>query len=176
MNWTEFLKQEIETNYRATLGLIDKVDGDNLSWKPETGANWMTVGQLLKHLTDGCGHGTRAFISGDWTLPDGRKLEELPADQMMPTADMLPTVKSVEEARELLAQDIQLALRMVEQAGEDDLSHRLVTAPWAPNVQQPLGWMVHQMVQHLNQHKGQLFYYLKLQGRPVSTPDLWSGF
>ena len=43
MNWTEFLKQEIETNYKATLGLIDKVDDNNLAWKPETGANWMTM-------------------------------------------------------------------------------------------------------------------------------------
>jgi len=32
------------------------------------------------------------------------------------------------------------------------------------------------MIQHLNQHKGQLFYYLKLQGKPVSTPDLWGAF
>jgi uncharacterized damage-inducible protein DinB len=31
------------------------------------------------------------------------------------------------------------------------------------------------MVEHLNQHKGQLFYYLKLQGKPVKTPDLWGG-
>jgi hypothetical protein len=26
---------------------------------------------------------------------------------------------------------------------------------------------------HLAQHKGQLFYYLKLQGKPVNTTDLW---
>jgi hypothetical protein len=28
-------------------------------------------------------------------------------------------------------------------------------------------------VQHLAQHKGHLFYYLKLQGKPVHTGDLW---
>jgi hypothetical protein len=26
---------------------------------------------------------------------------------------------------------------------------------------------------HLNQHKGQLFYYLKLMGEDVKTEDLW---
>jgi uncharacterized damage-inducible protein DinB len=176
MNWTGFLKQEIDTNYKATLALLDKVDGSNLAWKPQSGSNWMTMGELLKHLTEATGYGCKAFITGDWTLPDGRKMEELPADQMMPTAETLPSIESVDDARKLLTNDIQLALKMVEQAGEDDLSHRMVAAPWAPNMTQTVGWMVHQMIQHLNQHKGQLFYYLKLQGKPVSTPDLWGAF
>jgi hypothetical protein len=29
------------------------------------------------------------------------------------------------------------------------------------------------MIQHLERHEGQLFYYLKLQGKPVNTVDLW---
>jgi len=29
------------------------------------------------------------------------------------------------------------------------------------------------MIQHLDRHKVQLFYYLKLQGKPVNTADLW---
>jgi hypothetical protein len=29
------------------------------------------------------------------------------------------------------------------------------------------------MVEHLAQHKGQLFYYFKLQGKPVNTGHLW---
>lgn len=94
----------------------------------------------------------------------------------MPTAEMLPSVRSVSEARELLARDINLAMTLIEQTPETDFSHRLVAAPWAPRVEQPLGWMVHQMIQHLNQHKGQLYYYLKLQGKAVSTADLWGEF
>ncbi|MDE0394080.1 MAG: hypothetical protein OYK82_04805, partial [Gammaproteobacteria bacterium] len=31
------------------------------------------------------------------------------------------------------------------------------------------------MIWHLAQHKGQLFYYLKLQGKPVNTMHLWMG-
>jgi len=30
------------------------------------------------------------------------------------------------------------------------------------------------MIAHLVQHKGQLFYYLKLMGKDVSTADLWN--
>lgn len=28
-------------------------------------------------------------------------------------------------------------------------------------------------IHHLDRHKSQLFYYLKLQGQPVNTADLW---
>ena len=176
MNWTEFLKQEIEAANKATLGLLNKVDESSLAWKPASGNNWMTVGQLLKHLTEGCGSGCKAFVTGDWTLPDGRKMDELSAEEIMPTAEMLPAVKGVDEARKLLGEDIALAYKMIEQAGDDDLNGRMVVAPWAPNDMRTLGWMLHEMIQHLNQHKGQLFYYLKLQGKSVGTPDLWGMF
>lgn len=35
-----------------------------------------------------------------------------------------------------------------------------------------LGVRLMQTVGHLTQHKSQLFYYLKLQGRPVNTMHL----
>ena len=31
------------------------------------------------------------------------------------------------------------------------------------------------MIWHLGQHKAQLFYYLKLQGKNVNTMNLWIG-
>lgn len=65
MNWTEFLRQEIENNHKATIGLLDKAEGCDLEWRPQSGNNWMTVGQLLKHITEACGYGCRAFITGD---------------------------------------------------------------------------------------------------------------
>jgi len=176
MKWTAFLKQEIEHNRKATLALLDKVDDSDLGWKPSTGQNWMTIGQLLKHLSDGCGFGVRAFVTSDWTLPDGRKPEDIPAEEQMPSAEIMPTVSSVDEARRLITADINLAIAMIEKAGEEDLQLRAVSAPWDPKMRESLGWMVHQMIQHLSQHKGQLFYYLKLQGKSMSTVDLWGGF
>ena len=78
MNWTKLLKSEIETAYTTTERLFDKVDPDRLDWKPETGANWMTVGQLLKHITCACGAACKGFVTGDWGLPPGVKVEDLP--------------------------------------------------------------------------------------------------
>jgi uncharacterized damage-inducible protein DinB len=167
------LEDEMKTVYTATERLLDKVDEADLGWKPETGSNWMTMGQLLKHLSDGCGAPMKGFVTGDWGLPPGTKLEDLPPDAMLPPAEKLPAAGSVAEVKKLLAKDRALAFQMVEQAGENDLAGRMATAPWAPGVEKPLGRMLLNMVQHLDRHKSQLFYYLKLRGVRVDTADLW---
>ena len=63
---------------------------------------------------------------------------------------------------------------MVAQAGEANLEGQITTAPWEPDAPKNR-WAMHLfgMVVHLNQHKGQLFYYLKLMGRDVNTGHLW---
>jgi hypothetical protein len=163
----------METAYATTARLLHQVDADSLGWKPASGSNWMTVGQLLKHITNGCGAGCKGFVTGDWGLPAGTKLEDLPAEEMLPPAEKLPSVNSVEEAEKLLAEDKDIALRMIDQAGESALANREIAAPWAPDVRYALGRHLLQMVQHLERHKSQLFYYLKLQGKSVNTADLW---
>jgi DinB superfamily len=173
MKWTELLKSEIETSYATTAKLLDKVNPDNLAWKPGSGSNWMTMGQLLMHISNGCGGGCKGFVTGDWGLPEGMKIEDLPPEEMMPPAEKLPTVESVEQAKELLAADKAVALQMIDQAGETDLENRMLAAPWAPSVSMPLGRHLLTMIQHLERHKSQLFYYLKLQGKTVNTVDLW---
>jgi len=92
---------------------------------------------------------------------------------MLPPAEKLPAIGSVEEARKLLAEDKILALKVIDQTGENDLAGRKTAAPWAPGAEYALGRHLLQMVRHLDTHKAQLFYYLKLQGKPVSTGDLW---
>ena len=173
MNWTQLLKQEIESTYATAAKLLDRVDPESLDWKPQSGDNWMTVRQLLKHITNACGGGCKGFVSGDWGLPPGMKLEDLSPEEMLPPAEKMPGVESVEEARKLLLEDKALALRIIDQAGENDLARKELAAPWAPGIEFALGWHLLQMVQHLDRHKGQLFYYLKLQGKPVNTSDLW---
>ncbi len=55
MNWTELLKAEVQSTYAVTEKLLELVGEDTLEWRPSTGSHWMTTGQLLKHLTQGCG-------------------------------------------------------------------------------------------------------------------------
>jgi hypothetical protein len=77
---------------------------------------------------------------------------------------------------QLLVRDKALALEMIDKAGENDLANKEVAAPWATGVLRPLGRHLLQMVRHLDRHKSQLFYYLKLQGKSVTTPDLWGSW
>ncbi len=172
MNLTDVLKQEAEHMYVVTEKLFQLVDAGKLDWKPSTGSNWMTVGQLVQHCTNACGDTIKGFVTGDWGLPEGMSFEDLPPDQLLQPAENLPTVDNIEQALELLAKDKQAAFHYLEEAGEENLLSQKSSAPWGgPEV--TLFQHLYQMIGHLGQHKGQLFYYLKLQGKDVNTSDLW---
>ncbi len=173
MNLTELLKAEIEMAYKSADGLMALVDDKILAWKPETGENWMTVGQLLMHMTSACGFCMKGMATGDWTLHDGQNLEEMSDEEMLPSAETLPAVESVAQARAMLADDKRVAVETVDGAGEEALANRDTAAPWAPEEKYALGRHLVQMVGHLSSHKSQLFYYLKLLNKPVNTGDLW---
>jgi hypothetical protein len=172
MNWTELLTSEVESVYKSTEGLLDLVDEDSLGWKPPMGENWMTTGQLLKHLSTACGGEFKGFVTGEWGVPDEIEADELSPEDMLPSAEKMPTIGSVAEAKAIVAQSKQLALDMLAQAGEERLANEMIAAPWDPT-QMLLGHRLLQMVSHLWSHKSQLFYYLKLQGKPVHTGHLW---
>lgn len=61
---------------------------------------------------------------------------------------------------------------MLEKCSEEDLAIKPAPAPWDPQSVN-LGHRLLQMIGHLNQHKAQLFYYLKLQDKPVNTGHLY---
>lgn len=172
MNWTELLRAETQSAYAVTERLLNLVDDNALEWRPSTGTNWMTTGQLLKHLTEACGVCFRGFVTGDWGQPGGMDISELPPEQHLPPAEKLPAVASVAEAKRLFSEDKKLALDMLAACDEERLAHQAAPAPWDAT-EMVLGHRLLQMVEHLKQHKGQLFYYLKLQGKTVSTCDLW---
>ena len=94
-------------------------------------------------------------------------------ENMLPPAETLPTIGSVAEARKLLAEDRAMAFSVVENAGEERLKNENSTAPWEPDNPRNLGLYCLNMVQHLDSHRHQLFYYLKLMGKDVNTMNLW---
>lgn len=173
MNWKELLKSEIESNYMLTEGLFNLVDEDKLGWKPSKENNWMTTGQLLRHLSNACGAPIKGFVTGDWGLPEGVDFADLSPEEMLPPAEKLPTVNSVAEAKKLLKKDKQIALDMLDKCDEEILTNQISKAPWDSS-EMVLGHRLLQMVSHLSHHKTQLFYYLKLQGKKVNTSHLWA--
>jgi hypothetical protein len=119
-------------------------------------------------LTNAGGTCVKGFVTGDWGMPEG-------AEMKLPTAAELPAVKSVTDAVKRIEDDKRLALDMVAKAGEKELGTKQVTAPWDPRPEL-LGKACLDMISgHLNNHKAQLFYYLKLMGKPVNTMHLYGG-
>lgn len=170
--WTDVITRHTDSTYRATLGLVKLLNDKELSWKPATGTNWMTVGQLLEHLTNAGGHCIKGFVTGQWDFgSDGA--EDPTTETGLPPADKLPTVKSVADAVKRIEADHRTALEMVAKAGEADLATKKVAAPWNP-MEMLLGEQCLMMIDaHLATHKAQLFYYLKLMGKPVHTGHLY---
>lgn len=171
MDSIAFLREEMEVQFESAKRLIELVDDSKLDWKPETGSNWMTTGQLIRHISDACGMGVRAFATGDWGLPEGMKMEDMKPEDMMPPAEKFPSAASKAEALELLEKDRQTAMETLSNLTGADMS-RPTPAPWDP-MEMPLMRRLNQMILHLKQHKCQLFYYLKLQGHPVNTNHMW---
>jgi len=170
MKYADILKQDAEGAYHAAAGLFKLVDESALDWKPESGTNWMTVGQLMKHTAEACGSTVKGFVTGDWGFPTAIPPEEA----TMPTADSMKAVSSIEEALKLLEEDRKLAFEMFDKAGEDRLINERSAPPWG-GPERTLFQHCHEMIVHLMQHKGQLFYYLKLQGKDINTMHLWAG-
>ena len=172
MIYSKLLRQRLEIAYKTTESLVELVDKDKLDWKPETGQNWMTTGQLLHHISNSCGAGMKGFVTGDWGFPEGLDPSSIPPEEMLPPAEKLPGFDSLNEAKEAIQKDKEIALEILNSVSENDLSGKMAKAPWAP-VERPLGDWLLEMVDHLNSHKSRLFYYLKLQGKPVNTGHLW---
>lgn len=173
MDWKSLIESESEYVFAVTGALFDLVEDEALGWKPESGHNWMTTGQLLHHIASGTGGGFKGFVTGDWGLPEGMDLSEMSPDEMLPPAEAMPAVGSVAEAKEMLAADRALALEVLAGVSEQELTDKVFAAPWAPDMPLNLGRHLLHTIRHTLQHKGQLFYYLKLQGKPVNTGHLW---
>jgi uncharacterized damage-inducible protein DinB len=173
MTLTQVLLEEAEATYAIAERLFRRVTDQELSWTPPTGRSWMTVGQLLMHCASfGCGKAIQGFVKGDWGLPEGTDVDALTTQDHVPPAAALPSVVSVAQALELLAEDRSLAVSCILAAGEETLLGRRLAAPWG-GAEVSLFQHLLRTVAHLAQHKGQLFYYLKLMGKDLDTRDLW---
>lgn len=176
MTLTDVLLDEAQTTYAVTAKLFRRVRDADLDWKPTApGTEWMTTAQLLMHCACfGCGKAARGFVTGDW----GTELAEYGEGEAgththLPTAAELPAVDSVEQALRLLEADRTLTLDAIAEADGADLLAGKLPAPWG-GPPAPLFQHILHMIAHLAQHKGQLYYYLKLMGRDVCTSDLWA--
>jgi len=159
MTKNEFYEVVMDS-YRPTEKLIGMVPADKLDWRP--GRTFMSAGQLICHLSDGLGGGFEMMISGKWPsmkeMEEGMKLENLPSC-------------SSHEALDKLEKDKKTLRQVLDGMSEQDFTNKVFSVPWgwkAKTERMGIGFL-----EHFNNHKMQLFTYLKLLGLPVNTETLY---
>jgi len=159
MNKNEFCEIVLQSIQPAEK-LIGMVPADKLDWKP--GPTFMSTGQVLCHLSDGVGGGLEALVSGKWPpmeeMEVGMKLENMPSC-------------GVHEALSKLEKDKTILRATLDGMSEDDFTNRVVSVPWGWKAKTEI--MSVAFLGHFNNHKMQLFTYLKLLGLPVNTESLY---
>lgn len=172
MTLVEMLTSQIEDTYRATDDLMSLVNDADLEWSPNQGTNWWTVGQLLRHMTVSCGIWCKGFITDVWDDAGDVDPTKIPESSPLPPAEAYRSIESVEAARSDLERDRAVALHVLSQTSSEELVNRTAVAPWNPTPR-VLALRLLDMIRHLESHKSQLYYYLKLMGKPVHTGNLW---
>src|ERR1019366_7723541 len=143
------LLDKIGEQIERTGHLIGLVPAGQLDWRPQPG-NW-TMRELLGHLLD-CMSGFCAVLAAaePERLAHVAKLRELP-----PAIEIYRA--HIEEGFALLT--------------DADLARRVPTVFVAQG--EPILTLLLGNLEHLINHKHQLFTYLKQMGVPVGTPDLY---
>ena len=152
----------VEQAFRPASNLIKMVPADKLGWQP--GPKFMTLGQLIYHLSLGVGDGIRLLHTGEWPAMEemltGMKQENLPSC-------------GVEEALKKLEADKQVLREALDGVSEADFTNKVVSVPWG--FQGKFELLAFSFLEHFTNHKMQLFTYLKMLDLPVDTQTLYFG-
>ena len=158
---TTLLLHKVHEQLDRTDHLIAAVPPDRLDWRPDVDGPAFTTGALLGHLME-CVAGFCAvlYASHPTRLSHFLSLKELADD-----------VAGAEEARRRLAEygrhiDEGFALLT-----DDDLGRLLPTVFVADG--EAVMTLLLGNLEHLINHKFQLFHHLKLMGLPLGTADLY---
>jgi hypothetical protein len=163
MKKQDFVEQ-IRSAQAPIRGLVEMVPNDKLDWAPATG--FMTIGQLLKHLTENWGI-VKMFVTGKWPFSTEQEMTEAMKLENLPSC-------TKEEALSGLEKDLQEGVTYIEdEISEEDFFGKVITAPWGYEAR--ICDAVVFTRDHFLNHKMQLFLYLKLLGIPVNTSTLYGG-
>jgi uncharacterized damage-inducible protein DinB len=161
MTRKEYL-QFIEGIYKATRGLIELTPKDKLDFKPMDGL--FTIGQVIKHLTTSLGASLSMAVNNSWP--------EMPEGDMLPPAEKFPKSNSTAEALKEIDQDWELLKEELEKITDGEFNKNEINVPWMP-VSMTIAEFMMQAMEHLSNHRMQLFIWLKLAGEALNTGHLY---
>lgn len=161
MTRKEYMKY-VEGIFRASRGLIQLTPEDKLNFKPKDGL--MTIAQVLKHLSTCLGESLAMAIDQSWP--------KMPEGEMLPTADKLPKSNSAAEALKEIDQDWELLKKQIDRINDQEFNEKSFQVPWMPFPMTYTEFMM-QALEHMSNHRMQLFIWLKLAGLNLHTGNLY---
>ena len=161
MTRKEYLKFT-EGIFKATRGLIRITPDSKLDYKPRE--DLMTVAQVLKHIASGLGASLSMALNNSWP--------QMPEGEMLPSADKLPKSASVAEALDEIDKDWELLKVEMEKITDGEFEQNKIDVPWMP-FPMTLEEFMMQAMEHVSNHRMQLFIWLKLSGEAVHTGHLY---
>lgn len=155
------LTAKIDEQIERTLHLIALVPADRLQWRPPISGAW-TTGEVLGHLLD-CLAGFCAALQAAYPAPLAHfsALRELPVNRTC----------APEDAREYIAVYRTHIAEGLDLLTGQDLARSLPTV-FVPEGE-TLTTLLLDNLEHLINHKHQLFTYLRLMGVDASSRDLY---
>ncbi|HKC13463.1 MAG TPA: DinB family protein [Vicinamibacteria bacterium] len=156
------LLDKVREQVERTQHLLGLIPRDKRSWRPDWPGPLLTLGDLLGHILE-ClaGFCAALYQANPERLAHFLDLKALPVNHSC----------DVEEARGRIGS----YLRHVEEAFDvlsDEHLSRVVPTLFVPEGE-ALFTILLGNLEHLINHKYQLFVYLKMLGVPVATPDLY---
>ncbi|MCU0288724.1 MAG: DinB family protein [Acidobacteria bacterium] len=161
MTRNEYL-QFVEGIFKATRGLIQSTPDEKLEFKPKEGL--MTIAQVLKHVSNALGESLSMAINNTWP--------QIPADEMLPAAEKMPESTSAAEALKEIDHDWELLKQEFEKITDGEFNQNKINVPWMPQPMTYAEFMM-QAMEHLSNHRMQLFIWLKLSGEALHTGHLY---
>lgn len=161
MTRQEFTKY-VEGIYKATRGLIQLTPENKFNYKPMDGV--FTVDQVIKHSTSSLGSMASMCIHNSWP--------KMSQEDMLPSAEKSPRVASIKEAIEEIDKDWQQMKDELGNITDDEFNVKMTHAPWMPGPV-PIAELMMLSLEHLSNHRYQLFIWLKLSGEKLNTMHLY---
>ena len=163
---TQDIHHKLREQIERTEHLIRMIPAESLNWKPQTPTASHDLSHLLGHLLD-CLAGFCAVFQAAFP----RELAHLAELQSREVNHACPPAEALDRVREYAAHiDRGFAL-----CTDHDLT-RSIPSLFVPEGESLMTLLLGNL-EHLINHKYQLFLYLKLLGLPVSSRDLyhWRG-
>ena len=163
--FTSVLARSVDNSLKKTVHLVSLIDSSQLSYQPSVPAErapLVSMGCLLGHLLDCMAGFCAAFYAAFPAKLDSlRKLRDEPVNHFCQPREAL-------ERMRVFRREIARGFRI---CSDKQLKRKLKTVFQDDGV--PLATILIANLEHLLNHKHQLFFYLRLLGAPVGTKDLY---